>query len=119
MLGGSPGLGHHRVAIRVAVSIESLLAHTEGRNPAAYFVAHVALGDRGEARREDIDRALYGERLAGWCGFKTGLGPDVSVRRLPGNRLHKSHGLRQQEVALVFPGHDASTLRSSEQRADE
>jgi hypothetical protein len=63
MFGGSPGFGHHRVAICVAVAIESLLAHTEGRNPAADFVAEVAWADRGETGREDIDRAFHGERL--------------------------------------------------------
>ena len=40
-----------------------LLAHTEGRNPAADFVAEVAWADRGQTSREDIDRALHGERL--------------------------------------------------------
>ena len=65
VLGGSPRFGHHRVAIRVAVTIESLLAHTEGRHPAAYLVAEIALADRGEAGREDIDRTFQRERLVG------------------------------------------------------
>src|SRR3569832_2700135 len=57
LFGRSTGPRHRRVAICVAVAIESLLAGTEGRNPPVDLVAQVAMADWGETGGKDVGRA--------------------------------------------------------------